>query len=189
MRKEIAPELYNYNKFPGPEFRRVEDKVMAEGIDFVLVENVKDAFETVAFNQRFSEILTKFDYIVGDWSNEQLRLRGFYKDNQEVLDDVKISRLEDYLLEYCSFGCAYFVLENQNPRRASFDKKSHHHKERDHKERDKQGRRKKSDRAFHMRDGKKENARFDKQQSKSSSKKRKPKQRNEKERHFVIRQK
>ncbi|PKF65878.1 YutD-like domain-containing protein, partial [Haemophilus influenzae] len=27
------------------------------------------------FNQRFSEVLTKFDYIVGDWSNEQLRLR------------------------------------------------------------------------------------------------------------------
>ena len=63
------------------------------------------------------------DYIVGDWSNEQLRLRGFYKDDRPVTDAEKISRLEDYLLEYCSYGCAYFVLENQAPKRASFDKK------------------------------------------------------------------
>ena len=67
--------------------------------------------------------MTKFDYIVGDWSNEQLRLRGFYKDDRPVTDAEKISRLEDYLLEYCSYGCAYFVLENAEPRRASFDKK------------------------------------------------------------------
>ncbi len=31
--------------------------------------------------------------------------------------------LQDYLLEYCSYGCAYFVLENEAPKRASFDKK------------------------------------------------------------------
>ena len=40
------------------------------------------------------------------------------------LSDFKISRLEDYLLEYCNYGCAYFVLENLQPKRASFDKKS-----------------------------------------------------------------
>ncbi|KXT74185.1 Hypothetical DUF1027 domain protein [Streptococcus sp. DD10] len=188
MRKEIAPELYNYNKFPGPEFRRVEDKVLSEELEFVLVENVKDAFETKAFCQRFSEILTKFDYIVGDWSNEQLRLRGFYKDSQGTLENMKISHLEDYLIEYCSFGCAYFILENQKPKRASFDKKSHHHKERDHKEREK-SRRRKREHAFHMRDSKQDSTIFEKSASKSSFKKRKPQQRNEKERHFVIRQK
>ena len=123
MRKEIAPELYNYNKFPGPEFHLYGDKVETEGIGFSLVENIKDAFDVTAFNQRFSEVLTKFDYIVGDWSNEQLRLRGFYKDDRTEENLEKISRLQDYLLEYCSYGCAYFVLENEAPKRASFDKK------------------------------------------------------------------
>ncbi|MDK8252605.1 DUF1027 domain-containing protein, partial [Enterococcus faecalis] len=28
MRKEIAPELYNYNKFPGPEFRQIGTKIL-----------------------------------------------------------------------------------------------------------------------------------------------------------------
>ena len=123
MRKEIAPELYNYNKFPGPEFRVTGTRVEAEGFAFTLVENSKDAFDVTAFTQRFSEVLTKFDYIVGDWSNEQLRLRGFYKNERAEESLEKISRLQDYLLEYCSYGCAYFVLENQAPKRASFDKK------------------------------------------------------------------
>ena len=49
MRKEIAPELYNYNKFPGPEFHLHGDKVVTEGIAFSLVENIKDAFDVTAF--------------------------------------------------------------------------------------------------------------------------------------------
>ena len=30
MRKEIDPELYNYNKFPGPVFRRVGDQILSK---------------------------------------------------------------------------------------------------------------------------------------------------------------
>ncbi|MGT2845746.1 YutD family protein [Streptococcus massiliensis] len=131
MRKEISPELYNYNKYPGPTFHHRGNLVESEHLQFEILDNFKDAFDTTAFTQRFSEVLTKFDYIVGDWSNEQLRLRGFYKDSRAVDEDLKISRLEDYLLEYCSFGCAYFVLENPNPHRASFDKKSKPKKEKD----------------------------------------------------------
>ena len=95
MRKEIAPELYNYNKFPGPEFKQIGSQVLTEEIEFNLVENYREAFDVTAFNQRFSEILTKFDYIVGDWGNDQLRLRGFYQDEKAKESDFKISRLED----------------------------------------------------------------------------------------------
>lgn len=115
MKKEISPEMYNYNKFPGPSFARVGDKVVSENIELDLVENHKDAFDQTVFGQRFSQLMLKFDYIVGDWGNEQLRLKGFYKDDKPVRSDLKISHLEDYLLEYCNFGCAYFVLANEQP--------------------------------------------------------------------------
>ncbi len=55
MRKEIAPELYNYNKFPGPEFRQIGTKVLTETIEFDLVDNYKEGFDVTAFNQRFSK--------------------------------------------------------------------------------------------------------------------------------------
>ena len=173
MRKEIAPELYNYNKFPGPEFRQVGSQVLTDEIQFELVENYRDAFDLTAFNQRFSEILTKFDFIVGDWGNDQLRLRGFYQDEKAKDSDVKISRLEDYLLEYCNYGCAYFVLENRQPKRASFDKKYHNKVDQD---------------SSSKRRSKRSGRRAD-QSSEKRPHHQKPKSTKEVQRHFVIRQK
>ncbi|HFI0534550.1 DUF1027 domain-containing protein [Streptococcus suis] len=115
MKKEISPEMYNYNKYPGPSFARVGEKVVSENIELDLLEDYKEAFDQTIFGQRFSPLMLKFDFIVGDWGNEQLRLKGFYKDDKNVKSDLKISRLDDYLTEYCNFGCAYFVLANSNP--------------------------------------------------------------------------
>jgi uncharacterized protein YutD len=78
---------------------------------YELVENVRNGFNEEAFRARYSDILNKYDYIVGDWGYNQLRLRGFFDDhNQKATYDTKISTLSEYLYEYCNFGCAYFVL-------------------------------------------------------------------------------
>ena len=192
MRKDISPELYNYNKFPGPEFKQIDSKILAEKFEFELIENYKEGFDLTAFHQRFSEILTKFDYIVGDWGNEQLRLRGFYKDERANESDEKISRLEDYLLEYCSYGCAYFVLENAEPRRASFDKKSSpKQQEEGNRSAKRGGRQNRRNRSKNQ-----SREREQEQKQKTSQPKKKNRQRSrkkdaqgEQERHFVIRQK
>lgn len=82
------------------------------GKSYRMVENVNDGFKYDAVNERFADILKKYDYIVGDWGYDQLRLKGFYRDDHaKATYDTKISTLDDYLLEYCNFGCAYFVLK------------------------------------------------------------------------------
>lgn len=117
MRKDITPEMYNYNKFPGPQFVTFDNHVKSDDINLLLLENVKNAFDVTVFTQRFSDILLKYDYIVGDWGNEQLRLKGFYKEEMQGKTKTPyIGYLDDYLKEYCNFGCAYFVLENPNPK-------------------------------------------------------------------------
>ncbi|TDE67880.1 DUF1027 domain-containing protein [Streptococcus sp. KCJ4932] len=130
MRKDISPEMYNYNKFPGPQFVALSDRVKSDDIELLILANEKDAFNATVFSQRFSEILLKYDYIVGDWGNEQLRLKGFYKDDRDVKKANRISRLDDYLKEYCNFGCAYFVLENKEPRavKSEEEKQTRRHK-------------------------------------------------------------
>lgn len=88
---------------------------------YELIENVKDGYNEEEFLERYSEILNKYDFIVGDWGYSQLRLRGFYDDrNNRSTYDTKISTLEEYIYEYCNFGCSYFVLkkvvkQNENP--------------------------------------------------------------------------
>lgn len=79
---------------------------------YELVDELKGGFNEEAFRARYSDILAKYDYIVGDWGYEQLRLKGFFDDkNQKASFDTKISTLTEYLYEYCNFGCAYFVLK------------------------------------------------------------------------------
>lgn len=57
--------------------------------------------------------MTKYDYIVGDWGYDQLRLRGFYEIGSKKGSPYQsIERLDDYLYEYCNFGCSYFILHN-----------------------------------------------------------------------------
>ncbi|HLR71220.1 MAG TPA: YutD family protein [Pseudogracilibacillus sp.] len=85
------------------------------GIEYEVVENVRNGFEEKVFKERYADILTKYDYIVGDWGYDQLRLKGFYNDmNPKAHVNTKISTLDDYLYEYCNFGCAYFVLKKKN---------------------------------------------------------------------------
>ncbi|WP_017756310.1 YutD family protein [Calidifontibacillus oryziterrae] len=82
------------------------------GHTYELVEDYRNGFNEEAFKERYSDILNKYDYIVGDWGYSQLRLKGFFEDvNQKATPETKISVLSEYLFEYCNFGCAYFVLK------------------------------------------------------------------------------
>ncbi|AYC29970.1 YutD family protein [Paenisporosarcina cavernae] len=77
-----------------------------------VLENYRDAVKEEAIAERYSDILRKYDYIVGDWGYGQLRLKGFYDDsNHKATYDTKFSTFQDYLYEYCNFGCAYFILK------------------------------------------------------------------------------
>ncbi|UFJ39686.1 DUF1027 domain-containing protein [Brevibacillus humidisoli] len=78
---------------------------------FELVEEHRGGWNPEIFKERYSDILDKYDYIVGDWGYGQLRLRGFYDNvNRKVPFEQKIASLDEYLHEFCNFGCAYFVL-------------------------------------------------------------------------------
>ncbi|TVY09420.1 YutD family protein [Paenibacillus cremeus] len=77
----------------------------------VLIDH-KNGWRPEAFRDRYSEVLDRYDYIVGDWGYSQLRLRGFFKDTHpKATKDSMFSTLQDYLNEYCNFGCAYFIIE------------------------------------------------------------------------------
>ncbi|MGY3777157.1 YutD family protein [Isobaculum melis] len=80
--------------------------------EYEIVKDYREAFDKEKLGERFSDILGKYDYIVADWGFEQLRLKGFYEDkNKKAPLEQRIGTLEDYIYEYCNFGCAYFVLK------------------------------------------------------------------------------
>lgn len=42
---------------------------------------------------------------------------AFDTSNRRAAPDQRIDTLEDYLYEYCNFGCAYFVIERTGERK------------------------------------------------------------------------
>lgn len=85
------------------------------GKSYELVLENKSGWNAEAFRNRYSEVLERYDYIVGDWGYEQLRLKGFFKDgSSKATKESVFSFVVDYINEYCNFGCAYFVLEKKS---------------------------------------------------------------------------
>jgi len=81
------------------------------GRSYELVEDHKNGWNPVAFRDRYSDVLDRYDYVIGDWGYNQLRLKGFFRDNHpKATPGSVISGIVDYINEYCNFGCAYFVL-------------------------------------------------------------------------------
>lgn len=78
---------------------------------FEIIEEHRACFDEETFANRYSDILDKYDFIVGDFGYDQLRLKGFYKDSNKKAElSKRFSTIQDYLLEYCNFGCPYFIL-------------------------------------------------------------------------------
>jgi Uncharacterized protein conserved in bacteria len=102
-----------------------ETEFMIGSRQYKLISNYREGFNAERLGERYSEVLARYDYIVGDWGYEQLRLKGFFdSNNRKATPDQRIDMLQDYLYEYCNFGCAYFVIqrvggkrEKTNPRR------------------------------------------------------------------------
>lgn len=94
---------------------------------YEVLKDHRNGWNPEAFRERYSEVLERYDYIVGDWGYNQLRLKGFYRDNHpKAAKDSTFSSMSDYINEYCNFGCAHFVLQKSKEQKEA--------KERDSKE-------------------------------------------------------
>ena len=80
--------------------------------NYELIENYRDCFEKQEFEELFTDYFYDFDYIIGDYAYNKLRLKGFYEDtNKKSKDFNKISNKDKYLKDNCAYSCRYFILK------------------------------------------------------------------------------
>ena len=85
--------------------------ISVNGINYEVIKDYNDAIDMEELSSKLTDYFYEFDYIVGDWSYSKLRLKGFYNDDNKKSSAInKFSNLEDYINNYCSYGCKYFVL-------------------------------------------------------------------------------
>lgn len=84
------------------------------GIIYNLEKNYKDGFSLEEVTSLCTDYFADFDYIFGDYSYSKLRLKGFYESNNKKAKDINdIKGLDDYIKNYCSFDCKYFLLHKE----------------------------------------------------------------------------
>lgn len=89
-------------------------QIKINDIEYELIENYMECFQMEEVSEKLNDTdyFNDFDYILGDYSYDKLRLKGFYnKNNKNVKEINNYEKIKEYIKEYCSYGCRYFILE------------------------------------------------------------------------------
>jgi len=86
--------------------------IAVDNYQYELEKNYKDAFQEEDFKERYTEYFHDYDYILGDYSYDKLRLKGFYDKHHKNAKKINtIDGLESYVRDFCSYECRYFLLK------------------------------------------------------------------------------
>lgn len=62
--------------------------------------------------EKITDYFDNFDYIMGDFSYDKVRLKGYNDSNNEKTTRVNdIKYLDDYINNYCNYGSKIFLLK------------------------------------------------------------------------------
>lgn len=89
-------------------------RIVLNSIEYELVKNYKNIFQLEEMEEKYTDYFEEYDYILGDYSYDKLRLKGFCnKDNKNWKEINDYERLDTYLANFCSYDCGYFILEKK----------------------------------------------------------------------------
>ena len=86
-------------------------KVVLNNKEYEVVRD-DDVFDLETVKELVTDYYDDFDYIFGDQAYNKIRLKGFYEINNKkvkALNDIK--NLDDYIVNYCAYGCKVFLLK------------------------------------------------------------------------------
>ncbi len=82
--------------------------------NYELIKDYKGAFNLEEVKGLITDYFNDYDYILGDYAYNKLRLKGFYDDDNKKATDInKISTVDEYIQKYCAYECRYFILKKK----------------------------------------------------------------------------
>lgn len=90
-------------------------KVTLNNFEYEIIKDYKDVFNYDDLVEKVTDYFDTFDYILGDYSYDKLRLKGFCnKENKNLNDINNYNDIDDYIKNYCSYDCGYYILKKIN---------------------------------------------------------------------------
>lgn len=87
-------------------------KIKLNDIEYEVITNYKDAFNKEDLEKLYTDYFKNYDYILGDYAYNKLRLKGFCDKKNELCNDINdYEHINDYIKQECAYECKYFVVK------------------------------------------------------------------------------
>lgn len=89
-------------------------KVTLKNIEYEIISNDRDCFNKEDIEKLLEETdyFDTYDYILGDYSYEKLRLKGFREDKGKNTTEINnIKNLDNYIKNYCNTNAKTFLIK------------------------------------------------------------------------------
>ena len=87
-------------------------EVIIDNKKYELVKNQNEAFNVEDLQDKITDYYDSFDYILGDYAYGKVRLKGFNtKENKNFKPINDYEKIDEYIENYCAYGCKYFILK------------------------------------------------------------------------------
>ena len=80
--------------------------------EYEVVRNDNKCINEEELSVKITDYFDNFDYIVGDFSYDKVRLKGFLEPTNSKKTEINdYSKLDKYIEAYCSYGARIFILK------------------------------------------------------------------------------
>lgn len=79
---------------------------------YEIVNNDFDVIDVELLKEKITDYFNEFDYIVGDYAYNKLRLKGFNDKTNKYFKPINdIANLDKYIADFCAYGCKWFCIK------------------------------------------------------------------------------
>lgn len=87
-------------------------KIILDNSEYTLEKNYKDGFDLEEPTNRYTDYFKDYDYILGDWAYNKLRLKGFCNKENSLFNEINdYDKIDIYIKENCAYECKYFIIK------------------------------------------------------------------------------
>lgn len=89
-------------------------KIILDNQEYTLEKEYKNGFDLNELINKYTDYFKEYDYILGDWAYNKLRLKGFCTENNSLFNDVNdYKKIDSYIKNNCAYECRYFIIKKK----------------------------------------------------------------------------
>ena len=79
---------------------------------YLILKKKNECLNLEELQEKYTDYFYDFDYILGDYAYNKLRLKGFCQKNNPRFNQINdINTKDNYLKELCAYNCNYFLIK------------------------------------------------------------------------------